>query len=154
MRIALLLMMLCGAAAADPNVRVEIASSHDDVSVDVASRDANRETIRQALQASLAQSPQLVATGAASRRVDLSVMSIDAIDGDHGVELSTQLKIVISDASGKILSIVTGGAKVEVSHRAFGSRLPAIRRQLLRDAVDGLFGPLREHLLHSVRAVS
>jgi hypothetical protein len=174
--IALVLVMLSGIAQADvarPQVVVTIASSHDESpeSADQAARDANRETIRQALLAALRSSPQLTsvaqagaldqtaqpvgraersARGALDRRVDLSVVALHAVEGAHGVELSTELKVVISDASGQILSIVSGGAKAEVSRHAFGSRLPAIRKQLLQDAMQGMFGPLRAHLLRSL----
>jgi len=156
--IALLLVLLSGIARADvarPQVVVTIASSHDESpeSEDQAVRDANRETIRQALLAALRSSPQLTSVaqaGALARRVDLSVVALHATESAHGVELSTELKVVISDASGKILSIVTGGAKAEVSRHAFGSRLPAIRMQLLQDAMQGMFAPLRRHLLNSL----
>ena len=158
--IALLLVLLSGIARADsqvgrPQVVVTIASSHDDSpgDQDASARDANRETIRQALLGALRSSPQLTSVaqqGVEARRVDLSVVALHAVEGAHGVELSTELRVVISDASGKILSVVTGGAKAEVSRHAFGSRLPAIRMQLLQDAMQGMFAPLRAHLLHSL----
>lgn len=158
--IALLLVLLSRIALADPQVSrpqvvVTIASSHDESpdDQDAAARDANRETIRQALLVALRSSPQLTSVtqqGVEARRVDLSIVALHATPGEHGVELSAELKVVISDANGKILSVVTGGAKAEVSRHAFGSRLPAIKKQLLQDAMQGMFDPLRLHLLRSL----
>ncbi len=164
MRIIVLVMVLLasGSARADGNnaqIAIAIASSHDESPGDrnPAERDANRETIRQALLAQLKSSPGLTSValrGIESRRVDLSVVALDVVEGAHGMELRAALRIVISDATGKILAVVTGGARAEMPRHTYGSRLRSLEKQLLEDAMQGLFGPLRTHLLRSVRAVS
>jgi hypothetical protein len=156
MAIVVMLLVVSGVAGANdkPIVSVAVASSHDESpgDRDPETRDANRETIRVALLDAVSESPQLTSIaqrGVAARRVDLTVVALDVIQGAHSVEIVTQLKVVISDASGKILSIVTGGAKSEVSRRAFSTNPHAVERQLLRDAMQGMFPPLRTHLIAS-----
>ena len=155
--ILVVLLAVSGSARADgrPQISVAIASSHDESPGDraAAERDANRETIRQALLAELKASPQLTTIaqpGIEARRVDLSIVALTATETEHGVELETELKIVISDASGRILSILTGGAHCEVARHTSAARLRTFEKQLLDDAMRGMFGPLRAHLLHSV----
>ncbi len=154
--ILVVLVVAGGSAHADgkPQISVAIASSHDESpgARDAAAREANRETIKQALLASLKSSSQLTSVaqaGVEARRVDLTVVVLDVTEGARGMQLRAELKIVISDATGKILSIVTGGAKSQVSRRAWGTRPHAIEKQLLEDAMQGMFGPLRTHLLRT-----
>ena len=162
MRAIIILVMLCGVATARPAVFVQIASAHDDSpdEADAVARDTNRETIRMALLAAMRSSPQLTnieaeakKLGIEARTVDVTIVKLHAEPSDYEIGLSVELKFVVSDGHGKILSVVTGVAKTEVSPRAFGTKLPSIRRQLLVDAVQGVFGPLRQHLVQSVASL-
>ena len=157
MRFVIVLLAIAvsvNAHADNPQIVVAVASAHD-VSTeteDAATRATNRETIREALLAAVEASSDLSTVarpGVPARSVDLSIVSLHASECDRGVTLETELKIVISDATGKLLSVVTGRARAEVSRAVFAARRRAVRKQLLEDAVQGLFAPLHAHLLRA-----
>jgi len=63
------------------------------------------------------------------------------------VEVEAELRIAISDSHGKMLSFLSGGAKVQVPRARFDARyLPRMRRDALESAVRGLFDKLVAHL--------
>lgn len=136
-----MMVLLCGTFAY-ADVSVAVGSAHDEAG-------ANDELLRGAVVAQLATSPQLTARNAQARRVDVRVVAVRANDAGEMVTISTQLEVIICDASGKMLSKVTNGAQTEVTRRQYQSRYSRIRRQLIEDAVQGMFAPLKSHLLAS-----
>lgn len=154
-------LLASGVASAAPPARaqvyVAIASSHDDSpdATDDAMRHDNVATIRHALTAALDHTPTLSrrdadATWLDERHIDVSLAKLH-VETVHGaVELSAELRIVISDASGKLLSQVASSAKLDAPRRAVkAGKLAALRKQVLEEATAGIVKPLCAHLLRS-----
>ena len=142
MRIIALLMVLLGGMSAYADVSVAVGSAHDEAG-------ASDQLLRDAVVAQLAATPQLTTRGAKPRRVDVRVVAVRANDCAAGVAMTAQLEVVISDATGKILSVVKNSARTEVTRRSYQEKFQRLRRELIEDAVQGIFGPLRTHLLAS-----
>jgi hypothetical protein len=82
-----------------------------------------------------------------ARHIDLSVTRLDVVRAGAAVEIHAQLRLAISDDSGKMLSFLSGGAKVQVGNQTFDARyLPALRREALENAMRGMFDKLLAHL--------
>ena len=72
---------------------------------------------------------------------------LDVVTTAAAVEVEAQLRLAISDDSGKMLSFLSGGAKVQVANQAFDPRsLPGLRRTALDNAMRGMFDKLLAHL--------
>jgi hypothetical protein len=85
--------------------------------------------------------------GLEARHIDLSVTRLVAVRTHTYVEISAELRIAISDDQGKMLSFLSGGAKVQVPSQKFDARyLPSLRREALENAMRGMFGKLLTHL--------
>src|SRR5204863_5704182 len=77
------------------------------------------------------------------RHLDLSVTRLAAGRVGPLVEVEAELRIAIPDDSGRMLSILSGGAKVQVPADKFDARyLPALRKDALDNAMRGMFGKL------------
>lgn len=87
------------------------------------------------------------------RMVDVSVTKMIVRTKGKMLEVETELRLAISDESGKMLSFLSGGAKVQVPKQGFNwSYLPNLRKEALENAVRGLFGKLLTHLRSTVAA--
>jgi hypothetical protein len=139
-----------------PNLYVTIRSSADDSpgKNDPKIRQQNAEIAKQTFTASFNSAP-LVTTvaadaarwGLASRQLDLAVTKMDVAQRAGYVEIEAQLRLAISDGQGKMLSFLSGGAKVQVPARKFDARnLPNLRREALETAARGMFDKLLAHL--------
>lgn len=68
--------------------------------------------------------------------VDLSLLKLDRRTRGSMVEIECQIRITVSNAQGKMLSFLTGGAKVQVPRRTYRRRYdPVMRREALENAV-------------------
>jgi hypothetical protein len=75
------------------------------------------------------------------------VTRLDVVRNATAVEIDAQLRLAISDDSGKMMSFLSGGAKVQVGNQTFDPRyLPALRREALENAMRGMFDKLLGHL--------
>ena len=139
-----------------PDLYVTINSSADDSPglLDKTTRKVHAEIVRQSLldqckgaanvtsDASIAQR-----WGLDARHIDLSVVKIDVSSAGPFVEIEAQLRLAISDGHGRMLSFLSGGAKVQVPRRAFDAKnLPTLRREALENAMRGMFDKLLVHL--------
>ncbi|HEX4451972.1 MAG TPA: HEAT repeat domain-containing protein [Kofleriaceae bacterium] len=150
------------AVEARPDLYVLVKSSSDDSpgKADKFTRKSNGDIIKQALLDSFKSAPQvtLAATdaqrwGLDPREIDLSVTHLDVSDADGIVEIDAELRLAISDESGKMLSFVSGGAKVQVPSAKFNARfLPQFRKQALEGAMQGLFDKLLDHLRQTTQS--
>ncbi len=139
-----------------PDVYVLVNSSADDSpgKADKPTRKAHAEIARKTLVESCNANP--VVTTAASeaerlgldpRHIDLAVVKMDVATVGSLVEVNAQLRLAISDGQGKMLSFLSGGAKVQVPKHRFDARyLPRMRREALENAVRGMFDKLVAHL--------
>jgi hypothetical protein len=145
-----------------PDLYVVIKSSSDDSpgTTDKAARKDHADLIRRSLadQCKSAQNVTSVASeatryGLALRNIDLSVVKLDVTRSGGYVEVDAQLRLAISDDKGKMLSFLSGGAKVQVPKKTYNPKyLPTLRREALEQAMRGMFGKLLAHLRTQPRA--
>lgn len=139
-----------------PDLYVTINSSADDSPglLDKPTRKVHAEIVRQSLLdqckgAANVTSDASVAQrwGLDARHIDLSVVKIDVSQAGPFVEIEAQLRLAVSDGHGRMLSFLSGGAKVQVPRRAFDAKnLPNLRREALENAMRGMFDKLLAHL--------
>jgi hypothetical protein len=139
-----------------PDVYVLVNSAADDSpgKADKPTRKAHAEIVRKTLVESCNSNP-VVTTAAAEaqrlgldpRHIDLAVVKMDVATVGSLIEVDAQLRLAISDGQGKLLSFLSGGAKVQVPKHKFDARyLPRMRREALENAVRGMFDKLVAHL--------
>jgi len=59
------------------------------------------------------------------------------------MEIEAQLRLAISDDKGRMMSFVSGGAKVQIPKKTFDLRyLPALRKEAVENAMRGMFDKL------------
>lgn len=139
-----------------PTLFVTINSAADDSpgKADKIARKAHGDIIRETLAASFKAEPLVttVATeaqrwGLDSRHLDLSVTKLEVAQSGTYVEVEAQLRLAISDDNGKMLSFLSGGAKVQVPARTYNPKyLPNLRKEALENAMRGMFAKLLNHL--------
>jgi len=139
-----------------PDLYLLINSSADESpgTTDKATRQGHAEIIRRELLGQLRAERSVTTAVAEARRwaldarhIDLSVTKLELRRAAGGAaELVAELRIAISDDSGKMLSFLTGGAKVQVSAKFDARYLPALRREVLENAMRGMLNKLLAHL--------
>lgn len=139
-----------------PDLYVVIKSANDDSPgrADKKTRKVHADIVRETLAAQCRSAPNVTSVAADAQRwgldlrnIDLSVVKMDVLQNGQFVEVEAQLRLAISDDKGKMLSFLSGGAKVQVPKRTFDARyLPNLRREALENAVRGLFDKLLAHL--------
>ena len=145
-----------------PDLYVVIKSSNDESPgrLDKAARKLHGDVLRNALASSL-RGDALVTTTAAdatrfgldARIIDLSVVKIEQREIGATVEIEAQVRVAVSDQRGRMLSILSGGAMVQVAKRRFDARyLPSLRQEALENAVRGMFEKLVAHLRRDARS--
>lgn len=139
-----------------PDLYVVIKSSADDSpgKADKKTRKVNAEIVRQVLADQCRSAPNVTSIAADAQRrgldlrnVDLSVVKMDVAQSGAYIEVEAQLRIAISDDKGKMLSFLSGGAKVQVPKSTFNAKyLPNLRKEALENAMRGMFDKLLAHL--------
>lgn len=148
------------AVAPRPELFIVIKSASDDSAGkhDKKARKLHADALRDAMATELA-SESLVTVmpadakkfGLDARHLDLSVVSIDLRTDGAFMEVEAQLRLAISDDNGRMLSFVSGGAKIQVPRKGYdASYLPQLRKEALENAVRGLFGKLIDQLRTSM----
>lgn len=144
------------ALTARPELFVLVKSSTDDSTgkLDKKTRKLHGEIAKIAMAGEL-KATQVVTTvakdaskyGLDGRNIDVIITKLDTKTVGSYIEIEAQLRIAISDERGKMLSFVSGGAKVSVKKANYDtSYLPQLRREALENAVKGLFDKLLAHL--------
>jgi hypothetical protein len=139
-----------------PELYMLINSSSDDSpgTTDKGARKVHAEIIKRVLAQQCKTEPSVTSSpgdaqrwGLDARHIDLSVIRLDVATTRSYVEIDAQLRLAISDDNGKMLSFLSGGAKVQVPTQTFDARyLPALRREALENAMRGMFEKLLAHL--------
>jgi hypothetical protein len=153
-RALIVLMALLGLAAADPVRLVTIASVTDDSGeTDADVRVRHTDTVSGAIGPAVAAiDAEFQRLGLEARQLDISITRFDLTHDDARYYLTTELRVVISDAQGRMLTLQSSCATVEVSARIFRpERLEKMRREALDNASAGLAESLRARLLHERR---
>lgn len=135
-----------------PELYVLVNSSTDDSpgTADPPTRKLHAEIIKRVLVDRLRADASITSVIADARRwsldarhLDLSVTRLAATRAGNVIEVGADLRIAISDDSGKILSLLSGGAKIQVPAASFDARnLPSLRREALDGAMRGMFDKL------------
>ncbi|MBA3541291.1 MAG: HEAT repeat domain-containing protein [Deltaproteobacteria bacterium] len=139
-----------------PDLYISLKSSSDDSpgKHDKAARKVHGDVLRQALTSSLKGSP-LVTMAAADatrwsldlRQIDLSVVKMEVTQTGKMIEVDAQLRLAISDDKGRMMSFLSGGAKVQVPKKTFNMNyLPNLRKEALENAMRGMFDKLIAHM--------
>ena len=139
-----------------PDLFVTINTSADDSpgKSDKNQRKAHSDILRQTLETSFRGNPMVTMAAADAqkwgldpRHLDLSVTKLDVSQAGSFIEVEAQLRLAISDDNGKMLSFVSGGAKVQVPKRTFDAKyLPSLRKEALENAMRGMFDKLLAQL--------
>ena len=139
-----------------PDVFVTINTSTDDSpgKTDKMARATHGDILRKTLETSFRGNATVtMASGDAQkwgldpRHLDLSVTKLDVAQNGNFIEVEAQLRLAISDDNGRMLSFLSGGAKVQVPKRTFDARyLPALRKEALENAMRGMFDKLLTQL--------
>jgi hypothetical protein len=147
------------ATAPRPDLFVLVKSASDDSPgrLDKKTRKGHAEIVKSTMLSSLRSEPLVTSTeadadrlGLDARQLDLSIVMLEQRMNGNYIEIEAQLRLAVSDRRGKMLSFLSGGAKVQVPRRSFDARyLPQIRREALENAVRGIFDKLLRHLRSS-----
>lgn len=139
-----------------PDLYVMIKGTNDDSpgKTDKATRKANAEIVKRALLDQLHAAPQVTTVaneglrwGLDARMIDVSVVKLDVVRSGGYVEVAAELRLAISDDKGKMLSFLSGGAKVQVPAAKYLPKyLPNMRKEALEGAMRGMFDKLLVHL--------
>jgi hypothetical protein len=139
-----------------PDLYIVIKSTNDDSpgKADKTTRKVHADILKAALADSFKQAPQVTMIeseakrwGLDARHLDLSVVKIDVDQSGSYVEIEAELRLAISDDTGKMLSFLSGGAKVQVPRTKFKPQfLPDLRKEALEGAMKGMFDKLLAHL--------
>ena len=139
-----------------PDLYVAVKSSRDDSpgKADAPTRKVHADVVKQALVESLNAAPQVTMIAADAQRwgldprhIDVSVTKCEMSRIGGTVEVNAELRLAISDEHGKMLSFLSGGAKVQVPGAKFNMKyLPQLRREALENAMRGMFDKLLAHL--------
>lgn len=139
-----------------PDLYVQIKSSADDSpgKNDKKTRQAHADIIRTALADQCKHAEKVTSQAAVAQRygldlrqIDLSVVKLDVTPSGQYMEIEASLRLAISDDKGKMLSFLSGGAKVQVPRRTYDPKyLPALRKEALENAMRGMFDKLMAHL--------
>jgi hypothetical protein len=150
------------AVAPRPEIYMIVKSTSDDSpgSHDKKARKEHADVMRATMGAAARGEATLtgIATDAQKfgldlRNVDVSCVALETRTTGNYVEIEAQLRLAISDDRGKMLSFLSGGAKVQVPRRTFDARyLPQLRKEALENAVRGLFVNLVDHLKRTPRS--
>jgi hypothetical protein len=149
--IVVALAMTGGVAAAAPRPRNEqgitIASSGDSSPgvLDARTRKLHAEIVRRALLDVLHRSGADVRhTGIGPRQLDVAIIGWRVASTPSHIAVSADLRVVLCDDHGKMLSIVTGRASVSAPRGTGG--LAELREQALTAAVGAMTRTLQSQL--------
>jgi hypothetical protein len=153
----LLTALLCATSVADaePATRgaagVTIASSsdHSPGVLDAHARKRHGEIVRRALLDVLHRTGTSVRHGGIGTRpgmhqLDASVVAWRVVPTSHEIAVTAELRVTVCDERGRMLSIVSGRARVTAPAR--GARLDELREQALAEAIGGMSRSLQSQL--------
>ena len=148
------------AVAPRPDLYVVIKSASDDSpgKHDKIARKLHADLLRSAMTTELTSANLVTMTpadakkyGLDPRHLDLSIVGLEFRQDGAFVEVEAQVRLAISDDNGKMISFVSGGAKMQVPRRGYdASYLPQLRRDAIENAVHGILDKLIAQLRRSL----
>jgi len=144
-------------AAARPQVHVVLKSAGDEA-VDSESDADRRMWARRVSALLIAELEQDESVGLVSSElpdpsvdpygIDVALVKLAPVERDAHVDVECEIRVSISTRDGKMLSVLTGGAKVEVPRGAFREELlPQLGLEVMEVAVDSVHRDLVAYLL-------
>ncbi len=131
--IAMIVLGLARSASAAPEIHVQVPT----VGIDDAERATHVDAIRRAMESAFHDV-------AGVKHVDLIVSKLAVVINAETVDVTAEVKVVISTATGEIRSFCSGTATFTIAKRRYRpERALALRHQVLADALDGLQRRLR-----------
>ena len=144
------------AVADAPDLYVTIKGANDDSpgKTDKPTRKQHAEILKTSLSDSLRAAPQVTMVqgdaerwGLDPRLIDISVVKLDLVQTGAMMEVEAELRLAISDDKGKLISFLSGGAKVQIPVAKYKAKfLPTMRKDALEGAMKGIFDKLLVHL--------
>jgi hypothetical protein len=134
------------AAAPRPSgVTIASASDTSPGGLDAHARQRHSEIVRRALREALRHSGSRAPhTAIAPRQLDITIVAWRVAPSPRRIDVSIELRVVICDRHGRMLSIVT--ARARVSSPSPGARLAELREQALAEAVGAITQSLQSQL--------
>lgn len=139
-----------------PDLYVTLKGVNDDSpgKADKTTRKTHADVLTTAMKDSLRTARQVTTVendahrwGLEQRQLDVSVVKLVAQQNGSYMEVAAELRLAISDDKGKMLSFLSGGAKVQVPMAKYRpSYLATMRKEALEGALRGLFDKLLVHL--------
>jgi hypothetical protein len=139
-----------------PDLFVTVKGCNDDSpgKTDKATRKQHADILSSSLKNELKRAPQVTMAqpdaerwGLDARMVDVSVTKMEVGQSGNYLEVSVELRLAISDNQGKMLSFLSGGAKVQVPMSKYRPQfLPGIRKEAIEGAMSGMMDKLLVHL--------
>lgn len=142
-------LALARPAAAQP-LAVMIASSSDASpgGLDARARTAHGAVVRRALRDVLRRAGADVRlTGNGARRLDVAVVAWHVTPAATQTEVAVELRVLVADEHGRMLSILTSKAKISAPGSA---RLAELREQAIAGAIEGIAPALQAQLARDV----
>jgi hypothetical protein len=143
-----------------PDLYVVLKSSNDESPGprDDRSRVKNAQVGRTALETALLRNPSVTSApidaqryGLDPQQVDLAITRLEQRVEGPLVEVEAEIRLSIVDKHGRMRSLLSGGAKVQVPRHSFSARyLPQMRRDAIENAVKGIFDNLLAHLRRDI----
>jgi hypothetical protein len=145
--------------ARTPQVYVMVKSAQDksigSAPVKVRQMQANAmrslivDELRRDQQVTLMQGTAAAAaeTGMEPYGIDVTITRLERIERGAHMEIECEIRVAVSDDRGKMLSFLTGGAKVQVPKRTFRNAYePQLRREALENAIKSVHQDLVAYL--------
>lgn len=136
-----------------PNLFVVLQSARDESGVwNKKSRKLVAKRMRRLLVRELKSAPKVTtraadAIGLKKYNLDASITSFSRKARGPYIEVECEIRIAISNSRGKMLSFLTGGAKVQIPKHSFRTRyLPQLRLEALENAIKGINQDVITHL--------
>lgn len=117
-------------------------------------RKVNAEIVKAVLQDELRNAPLVTMIAADAQRwgldqrlIDVSIIKLEQSQANGMVEVSAELRLVVSDNKGKLMSILSGGAKAQIPTAKYQVKnLPNMKREAIEGAMRGMMDKLLVHL--------
>ena len=139
-----------------PDLFVTVKGTNDDSpgNKDKASRKANAEILKTVLSDELKAAPAVTTTatdaqrwGLDQRTIDVSIVKMETAQSNGMMEVATELRLAVSDQKGRLLSFLSGGAKVQIPLAKYQAKfLPNMKRDAIVGAMKGMMDKLLAHL--------
>lgn len=140
-------------AVARPRVHVVVESAADESRTRVRRRVRKQRAgdMKRLFASALARSPQVTTSARLARKLGIDRYNLDAsilrmTERRRGpyVEIECQIRVTISDGRGKMLSFLTGSARVQVPHSSFDK---SKRHEIQHEAIENVVSSLQDDIL-------